>query len=258
VHRNLLQAAAADSQQQPPNPFTGCAGAAPPPLSITTRNRRVVFSQFDVETTEPYSWFLPQHFALPLFEAHSSLWILNSRGDANDWSSHVLHWYSTTRRLFRALDLPYYHEDGDEDNNTTTPLLPSSPLSQHTMVDEEPVVLAAPTVEMSVDYLRNEFDRSLARAANVTEHRRRHNVLVRAYEQHTAYVTQFAQRYGHALLHVNVDENDLDDPATASTRSSGIMALVRALRLDATKARQCWKFNPQEYGADWQDFSLKL
>jgi hypothetical protein len=238
VHRNLQAAgAAAGQQQQPDDPFAGCgggtggvvAGAAVPPVPTQI----VVFAQFDVETIEPFGWFLPQHFALPLLEAHSSLWILNTRGDANDWAGHVLHWYSTTRRLFHAFDLPYY------DNDTASPLL----------AEEIAAVVAAPTIDLSVDYLQHEFDQSLARAANVTAHDRRHRQLVQVYQQHADHVTQWAQRHNHPLLHINVD----GDPATTA------LALAQAFRFEnVTRARQCWKFNPHEYGADWQDFRLPL
>ncbi|CAB9510983.1 expressed unknown protein [Seminavis robusta] len=55
-----------------------------------------VWSQFDVETTEPYSWFLPQHKTLPLIhEAYpNAAFILNTRKDAGTWADSVLHWNS--------------------------------------------------------------------------------------------------------------------------------------------------------------------
>ena len=66
-----------------------------------------VWSQFDVETSDPFSWFLPQHHALPLLhEAYpKAAMILHRRQKAEDWADSILHWHSVTTRLFNSFQL---------------------------------------------------------------------------------------------------------------------------------------------------------
>jgi hypothetical protein len=211
------------------DPWLGCGDSSTAAGTTTTSSKRmVVFSQFDVESQDPFGWFLPQRFALPLLEAHSGLWILNQRSHAPDWATHILHWYSITQRLFTAFNLSYYDD--------------ASPLAKASVV-------VAPTRDLSVDDLKQAFDESLARARNRTDHERRHDQLVQVYQQHERLVQLYAKRHHHALLSIAVD----GDPAEIS------VALAKALQLDDLhRARQCWKFDPNEYGADWLDFRLKF
>lgn len=215
VHANLQRSR---DHAKSPDPFTECG-----PLSSV---RPIVYSQFDVESEEPFSWFLPQHFALPLLEKHSGLWILNTREKSSDWATHILHWHSITKRLFRAFDLSYYSDSSLQTAKT----------------------VVAPTKELSVEFLERELDRSLARAKNVTEHERRKTLLAKTYEQHSKFVRDFAQHHQRTVLSIEVDGEPKEISRT----------LAKALHMDPNEASRCWQFDPIRYGDDWRDFELRL
>jgi hypothetical protein len=180
-----------------------------------------VYSQFDVETGDPFSWFLPQHFALPLLhEAYpDSKWILNHRGSSKQWATNVLHWYSVTNRLFRSFGIDYYHDaaEADTDHNPT--------LTQGALVKE--------------------IQRSFARMHNETDHSRRLQSLQDVYEQHLDKVRAYtAKATSHALIEVNVDE-----PVRAGNTLAQAFPGTRA---------ECFQFDGAALDNDWRDFSLKL
>jgi hypothetical protein len=177
-----------------------------------------VYSQFDVETGDPFSWFLPQHFALPLLhEAYpDSTWILNRRGSSKQWATNVLHWYSVTNRLFRSFGIDYNYDaavTGEQE-----------PLTQGVLVQE--------------------IQKSFARMHNETDHSRRLQSLQDVYEQHLDHVRAYAQNTSHTLIEINVDDS-LD------------AGKILASSFPGTRA-ECFQFDAAVLDNDWRDFSLKL
>jgi len=139
-----------------------------------------IWSQFDVETTEPFSWFLPQHHALPLLqEAYpGATIILNRRKNANDWAESILHWHSVTQRLFEGFNLE--------------------------MIPPEDVQ-SVPD-EISYENLVTDMQASLNRAMSTTEWKRKRSLLAEVYEDHIVKVKQFAEDFRMPLLEVVVDD----------------------------------------------------
>jgi hypothetical protein len=181
-----------------------------------------VYSQFDVETGDPFSWFLPQHFALPLLhEAYpESTWILNLRGSSKQWATNVLHWYSVTNRLFQSFGIDYYY-----DAAVTAEQEPADTLKQGALVKE--------------------IQKSFARMHNETDHARRLKSLQDVYEQHLDKVRAYAaQVTSHALIEINVD-----NPVQAGNTLSQAFPGTRA---------ECFQFDAAVLDNDWRDFSLKL
>jgi hypothetical protein len=182
-----------------------------------------VYSQFDVETGDPFSWFLPQHFALPLLhEAYpDSTWILNRRGSSKQWATNVLHWYSVTNRLFQSFGIDYYH-----DAAVTAEQEPPDTLTQGALVKE--------------------IQRSFVRMHNETDHVRRLQSLQDVYEQHLDKVRAYAAQVTsqHTLIEIDVDE-----PIQAGK------TLVQAF--PGTRA-ECFEFDAAVLDNDWRDFSLKV
>src|SRR3569623_272964 len=68
-----------------------------------------VYAQWDVETSNPFAWFLPQHYTLPLIHEQypQSTWILNARETPEQWADSVLHWYSITQRMLQSFGYQY-------------------------------------------------------------------------------------------------------------------------------------------------------
>lgn len=183
-----------------------------------------VYSQFDVETGDPFSWFLPQHFALPLLhEAYpDSTWILNRRGSSKQWATNVLHWYSVTNRLFQSFGIDYYYDAAEQKPPGTAN---HPPLTQGALVKE--------------------IQRSFARMHNETDHARRLQSLQDVYEQHLDKVRAYAaQATSHALIEI-----DVDDPASARNTLAQAFPGTRA---------ECFQFDAAILDNDWRDFSLKL
>jgi hypothetical protein len=181
-----------------------------------------VYSQFDVETGDPFSWFLPQHFALPLLhEAYPySTWILNRRGSSKQWATNVLHWYSVTNRLFQSFGVDYYH-----DAAVTAEQEPPDTLKQRALVKE--------------------IQESFARMHNEKDHARRLQSLQDVYEQHLDKVRAYAAKVTlHKLIEINVD-----DPVQAGNTLAQAFPGTRA---------ECFGFDAAVLDNDWRDFSLKL
>jgi hypothetical protein len=182
-----------------------------------------VYSQFDVETGDPFSWFLPQHFALPLLhEAYpDSTWILNRRGSSKQWAANVLHWYSVTNRLFQSFGIDYYH-----DAAVAAEQEPPDTLTQGALVKE--------------------IQRSFARMHNETDHARRLQSLQGVYEQHLDKVRAYAAQATsqHTLIEI-----DVDDPLQAGNMLTQAFPGTRAV---------CFEFDAAVLDNDFRDFSLNV
>jgi|UniRef100_A0A8J9S8N4 hypothetical protein len=201
VHQNLNQSLPA---------FQGCGNFS-------------VYSQFDVESGQPFSWFLPQHFALPLLHESfpEAVWILNRRADARVWARGVLHWYSVSRRVMNAFGLQYHHP---------------------TLIAAK--IYDAPVRPLTEDGLIADISLSLARAENVTEHKRRLDELTSVYEAHLHRVRAFVTANpSHSMLEI-----DVDDPTSGETLSA-FFGGARA---------SCWVFDAQSLDNDWKKFSLQI
>lgn len=185
--------------------FAGCGGDAQ------------VYAQFDVESHEPFEWFLPQHYALPLLHRDypDAVWILNTRSSSNQWATSVLHWYSIANRLLNSFGL-LYHKDIPE--TTIAPLEPLSNQKLYVALEE-----------------------AVERANDAKEHERRLRELMEVYERHSQQVREFAQSHGRKLIEVTVD-----DP----NAGSGLVAHFPGFKTD------CWKFDADALDNDWKNLEL--
>jgi hypothetical protein len=178
-----------------------------------------VYSQFDVETGDPFSWFLPQHFTLPLLhEAHpDSTWIINRRGSSKQWATNVLHWYSVTNRLLNSFGIDYYYD-----------------------------AAVAAEQELTQGSLVQEIQRSFARMHNETDHARRLQSLQDVYERHLDKVRTYAAQASsqHKLIEINVDE-----PVRAGDTLAQAFPGMRG---------ECFQFDASVLDNDWRDFSFKF
>jgi Sulfotransferase domain len=245
VHANLLH-------QRPA--FDQCTRARDNDDSDHHSENAQVFASFDVETAEPFAWFLPQHFALPLLLSQSTssnnnvVWILNQRGTAEQWATNVLHWYSVTRRLLHSFDVPY-HDDSDS----------SSTLDD---LDENDMVATAAARGIVVDETNRHWytalEQSYRRAYNRTAHERRYAALIDIYHRHATKVTEFVESLSTGADQDNVDRQvprlihvSVDDDRTAQH-------LAETLGLPLEVAEACWSFDAAALDNDWLDFSLQL
>ena len=173
-----------------------------------------VWSQFDVETTDPFSWFLPQHHALPLLHESypNAAIILHRRQRAEDWAESILHWHSVTTRLFDSFQLELIQAKD----------------------------LAPVPDKITYESLMSDMQDSLNRVMSDDEWKRKRQLLIRVYNQHTRKVKQFANDFNHPLLEVIVDDDKVGKQ------------LEEAFHL----SNSCWHFNAEEYANDWKNFSL--
>ena len=242
LQRNLLLQHSSNN-----DPFHGCSSSTT--TTGTASTTPIVYTAFDEESSSSsakqhddeedpydyyyYSWFLPQHFALPLLHESTGTWIVNTVSNADTWATHILHWYSLTRRLFHAFDVPYYHGDNDDDDR---------------IADSSAGGGGARTTPTTTRGVTISVEASLARARNTTEHERRHAALVALYQRHTDRVVAFAQEYRHPYILLTVDDANDDD--------SVVQQLAGALGLpEHHRASDCWKVDPH-YGDDWKDIRL--
>ena len=222
-----------------------------------------IYAQIDVETQEPYEWFLPQHFALPLLQRDypNAVWILNTRGGsgndiedddgvsrfarnnvdgASRWARNILHWHSTTMRLFHTFDLDYYNTAQSLDETSVESVL--SVQDSGGVTEQELLV---------------QLERSYQRAHNATEHERRYQELKTVYHQHSNRVRDFARNYHHGglFLEIHVDEKD-------AAKEPPYLTLARGLGFHtaeyAVKAKDCWKYDAEALDNDWMDLTLKV
>lgn len=206
-------------------PFHGCSTTATMNNhKIASKHHDIVHTAFDEESADPYSWFLPQHFALPLLHNTTGLWILNRRRSAHEWADHVLHWYSVTRRLLHAFGVNYHSTAA----TTST---------------------VAPTREYTVQELEQAMQVSQLRAENRTEHERRRQALVDIYERHAERVVDFATRYHHPYAVLEIDSATSQATAVQLARLFGFVQ-----KEDLEKAKSCWKLDLKQ--DDWKDVGL--
>jgi hypothetical protein len=188
-----------------------------------------VYSQFDVETGDPFAWFLPQHFGLPLLhEAYpDSTWILNRRGSSLQWATNVLHWYSVTNRILNSFGVDYY-----ANNDNTKPSSKNHNAEQRATLTQGDLV--------------HEIQTSFARMHNETDHARRLQSLQDIYQRHLEKVRAYAQATSHALIEINVDE-----PVIAGE------TLDRAFLQGTTSSMRggdCFQFDAALLDNDWKNF----
>ena len=184
-----------------------------------------VWGQFDVETQDPYAWFLPQHFALPLLHRAypSATFVLNTRINPSTWAKSVLHWYSLTRRLFHAFDLEYY----------ATPHPP--PPDAKARISHKAII--------------HDMQRSLdERILNATDLFRQQGLLEQVYTQHLTKIRKWSYAFpSHALVEINVDAPD------EATRILD-QAFGFSSSHDNNKCK--FSFDGKSHDDDWKDFSL--
>jgi hypothetical protein len=197
----------------------------------SSSQRVQVWSRFDLESQEPFSWFLPQHYALSaLHQAYNNAtWILNTRSSAKQWATNVLHWNTDTHRLLNAFGIPYY----------------SSLVTNVVGYNNYTADIAPDVRQWTADQVYLELKRSLERAGNTQEYSRRLQALIQVYNRHSQWVLDANQHFGksHPLVTLTVD-----DPNAGQ---------VLAAAFPNTKA-SCWSFDADALDNDWQDFSLKL
>jgi hypothetical protein len=248
-----------------------------------SNNDAIVYASFDVETAEPFSWFLPQHFALPLLlsqtqqshnEQHNNnnvdmsnvIWILNQRGSADQWATNVLHWYSVTRRLLHTFNVTY-HDDEQQDYDDNYDDSPPDDDWNETNAALAMAAAAAARGSIAMDENTNRhwytaLEHSYRRAYNRTAHERRYAALVDIYRRHAAKVTDFVESLSsyHAdndaypdnnnnvprLVHVSVDDQQTGQH------------LAEMLGLPTAAAEACWSFDADALDNDWLDFTLPL
>ncbi|GKY93545.1 hypothetical protein MPSEU_000321900 [Mayamaea pseudoterrestris] len=189
-----------------------------------------VYSQFDVEASDPFEWFLPQHFALPLLHKDypKAVWILNQRDNAGVWADSVLHWYTVSLRLMNSFGMNYHEY----------------PKQETTAAAQNKFPLMGPQTEMTQNDVEVCLTDAYDAAVSLKEHARRRAALESIYERHLQKVRQFVQDHpSHRLIEMNVDD----------------VNAVEALTKEFPKYKpNCWHFNAQDYDGDWKDFTLKV
>lgn len=179
-----------------------------------------VYNQFDVETGDPFAWFLPQYFTLPvLHEAYpDSTWILNRRNSSKQWATNVLHWYSVSNRLMNSFGIEYHL------NGTVNSDIP------HKLSNRQNI--------------NREVNEAVIRSENETEHERRLDELQDVYQWHLDQIRAFAQANSHTLIEINVDDT-IDAGNILASSFPG-------------KRGDCFDFDASALDNDWKDFSLKM
>ncbi|GKY97687.1 hypothetical protein MPSEU_000726900 [Mayamaea pseudoterrestris] len=201
-----------------------------PPFQNCKSNIQV-WSQFGVESQDPYAWFLPQEFALSILHKHypKAKWIINARSSSKRWATNVLHWNTDTHRLLTAYNIPYY-------SSNQTDVVGYN----HYTADMAPDVQ-----NWTADLLYLELKKSLARAGDVREYIRRLQALAQVHDRHVKLVVEANEYFqrSHDLVSLNVDDANAGQ--------------VLADAFLGTRA-DCWRFDGNALDNDWKDFSLKL
>ena len=230
---------------------------------FTSTGKKIqVYSQFDVETGNPFSWFLPQHFALPLLHGSDAyaptIWILNRRASAEIWADSVLHWYSLTVRLFNAFDIPYHrysddtinnnnngNNDNDDDGDGNGRIIDGVVATTRTSVS---MGLAE---EFSQGHMYRALQESVDRAADPAQHARRRKELISIYENHLNRIRQYVARQ-QPPRQIELIEINVDDPSAGDK-------LASALGMDditIKNKKDCWGFDADSFDNDWKNFSF--
>ena len=202
VHANLLQGKPA---------FEGCVHTS------GKGEKNVAYANFDVETSSPYAYFLPQHYALPLLRRDypNALWVLNVRDTHQRWAKNVLHWHSVTERFLNSF-----------------PGGPSVPSSR----------VAPKPAGLKEKETRRALEESIRRAYDPKLHEEKRTWLEHVYQNHIKHVTVKAQSYKQEVLLLNVDDPGAGD------------LLVSALNLRTST--NCWNWSPEVLDNDWKNLSL--
>jgi hypothetical protein len=184
-----------------------------------------VYSNFHVESVDPYTFFLPQHYTLPYLLSSTSstsssssssstatattattantIWILNQRSSSAIWATNILHWFSITNRILNSFQIPYYYHDTENDDKDDD--------------DESTSTATTPTVHLStkqtVHTLMEELDTSFERLHNQTDHQRRFVEVQAIYEYHARKIQQFVHEYNAAQSIDNDNNNNRNKQA---------------------------------------------
>ena len=261
VHQNLMRQLQQDNTPHETLPYShaldGCG------LCSSTRKHKniVAYLQFDVESSDPpMSWFLPQHFALPLlafnqssnYAATRQIWLLPRRDNATLWAQSVLHWRSLTQRLFHAFDLPYYncHDHNSSSSTTTT----------HRNKEEVSIGLTEP---LSQAQAFQALSQSIVRETATHDWDHRLSLLSTAvYQTHLDRVRSFVQQYNSnaATNPIHLVEVNVDDPKAGQVLSRALSKFLfwdDPGNLAPSWKASCWNLNAMvELDGDWKNFSL--
>lgn len=289
-HRPAFQGCADDDNSRGEKEDTATTTA----IRTTTSTSTTIFSSFDVETSEPFSWFLPQHSALPLLlQKKSSLsfssstttnhthptttanepedrvvWILNERQTPTQWATNVLHWHSVTQRLLKSLRIPYRTEEDDNDdnekkkktNNNTDAMISSFASLEESATQK---ILVASSLNNNGGWYAD-LERSYHRAQSGTAHARRHAALVQTYTNHSIAIRDFVQRLQQHQLQQQQSQSSsiryeiprLVHLSVDDENAGHVLAM--AMGLDPERAKTCWTFDAEKLDNDWMDFTLRL
>lgn len=249
IHQNMLQ-----RQHEPWRDCGVDRTKNGSPQNPTSKKPSIqAFNTLDVETDEAYSWFLPQHFALPLLlpsyksQSPKPIWILTQRVSATVWAQSIMHWYSRTRRLFRAFNLPYHH-----------PHLNDEQAEQHSSHRDESLLTVGLSHSTNQHELYKELDIGIARAQNHTLYHERQRLLENVYHEHLQRVSDFCKFHQIPLISLVVD-----DPRAGEHLSNELRRLIggnNPLAPDTENAwsfqEACWTFDADELDEDWKNFTL--
>ena len=201
----------------------------------------MAYWQIDVESAHPYSWFLPQHGALPALAVppttttddrdHVVVWVLTLRSNATVWADSVLHWHGMTQRLQHALGI-------DSNNN-----------NQLDKEEEASLELPRPVShDEIVQELQQTIDQQQAHDAEQWERKRQQ--FIQAYERHRHAVQRTAAKYHIPFVTVVVDDDDDGRRWQQDMIAHGI---------PLTLSKKCWDAQAAaRRDEDWNDFSFDL
>lgn len=178
-----------------------------------------VFTGIAVETSEPFGYFLPQHFALPLLyqqqqppQDNKAVWILPLRRDVETWATSVLHWHSETQRFLASFGL-------------------------------QPKTRVAPANDQEAARITKGLQAAVERAYHPQTHARKRQQLQTIYETHTRKVREFSQKHSIRLIEINVD-----DPRAAER--------ILKTEFPSIARPNCWSFDPSTLDDDWKNLTL--
>jgi hypothetical protein len=136
-----------------------------------------VYTALHVEASEPYGYFLPQHFALPLLlkEYPDAVWILPQRNDAATWATSVLHWHSETQRFLASF--------GWKANTRIAP------------ANDQEAVRITKGLQAAIEHV---YDPQT--------HAQKKQQLMGIYDRHTQKVRALAQQHHIRFVEINIDD----------------------------------------------------
>lgn len=172
LHQNALEGDGDDDDNDHKSLFDGCGDSS---SSLSTKTR--VITAMGVEASDPYGYFLPQHFALPLLykDSPNAVWILPLRRDASTWATAVLHWHSETQRFLASFGL-------------------------------RPETRIAPANDQEAARITKGLQAAVEHAYSAQSHALKRQQLQGIYDSHTQKVRAFAQKHSIRLIEINVDD----------------------------------------------------